>query len=86
MYYVYVLQSEKNKEKLYIGTTDDLRRRLVEHNSSKNYSTKTDKPYRIVYYEVYLSKTDALDRECKLKHHGSVIGHLKRRIKRSLSV
>ena len=85
MYYVYVLQSENNKAKIYVGNTDDLKRRLAEHNSGKNYSTHADRPYRIVYYEVYLSKHDALDRENKLKHHGSVIGYLKRRIKRSLS-
>jgi predicted GIY-YIG superfamily endonuclease len=37
-----------------------------------------------IYYEAYLNREDALDREHKLKHHGSVIGHLKRRLKNSL--
>ena len=85
MYYVYVLQSERDKNKIYVGNTDDLKRRLTEHNSGKSYSTKQEKPYRIVYYEAYLNKLDALDREQKLKHHGSVIGHLKRRISRSFA-
>ena len=80
MQYIYVLQSQINKDKIYVGNTDDLKRRLIEHNNGKNFSTKKDKPYRIVYYEAYLSKLDALDRERKLKHHGSVIGHLKKRI------
>jgi putative endonuclease len=83
MHYLYILQSDKNK--IYVGNTDDLKRRLVEHNSGQNYSTKEDKPFRIVYYEAYLNKQDALDREHKLKHHGSVIGHFKKRIKRSLA-
>ncbi len=83
MYCVYVLQSESNKDKIYVGYTDDLKRRLAEHNSGKNYSTRNNAPYRIVYYEAYLNKLDVIDRENKLKHHGSVIGHLKRRIKRS---
>ncbi len=85
MYCVYVLQSESSKDKIYLGYTDDLERRLAEHNSGKNYSTRNDKPYRIVYYEAYLNKLDAIDRENKLKHHGSVTGHLKKRIKRSLT-
>ncbi len=85
MYCVYVLQSESSKDKIYIGSTDDLKRRLNEHNSGKNYSTRNGKPYKIVYYETFLNKLDALDRERKLKHHGSVIGHLKKRIKRSLN-
>ncbi len=85
MHYMYVLQSLMNKDKIYIGNTDNLERRLNEHNSGKNSSTKNDKPYRIVYYESYLCKEDALIREQKLKHHGSVIGHLKRRIGGSLN-
>lgn len=86
MQYIYVLQSQINKDKIYVGNTDDLKRRLSEHNNGKNPSTKKDKPYRIVYYEAYLNKLDALDRERKLKHHSSVIGHLKKRIIRSLQV
>ena len=39
----------------------------------------------LVYYEAYLDKQDALDRENKLKHHGSVIGHLKKRLTKELS-
>ncbi|MFC1593898.1 GIY-YIG nuclease family protein [Candidatus Omnitrophota bacterium] len=85
MHYVYVLQSEKEKAKIYVGNTGELDRRLAQHNYGKVYATKQYRPYRIVYYEAYLDRHDALDRELKLKHHGSVIGHLKRRIKRSLA-
>ena len=85
MHYVYVLQSKNYKTKLYIGNTNDLKRRLDEHNNGNNYSTNKYKPFRVVYYEAYLNREDALERENKLKHHGSVIGHLKRRIKRSLT-
>ena len=84
MQHVYILQSKRHKEKIYIGNTDDVNIRLNEHNSGKNYSTKLYKPYRIVYYEAYLNRLDALNREHKLKHHGIVIGHLKRIIERSL--
>jgi len=74
MHYVYLLQSELKKDKIYVGTTGDLERRLREHNSGGTYTTKWHQPYRIVYYEAYLDKQDALERERKLKHHGSVIG------------
>jgi len=43
MFYVYVLESKKEKE-LYIGFTTDLRRRIAEHNSGKNKSTKPYTP------------------------------------------
>ena len=77
MFYVYVIKSLKHSF-IYVGSTNDLRRRFQEHNSSKEISTKAYAPFRLVYYEAYTDRLDALDRERKLKHHGSVIGHLKR--------
>ena len=83
MYYVYLLKSE-DKNFFYIGSTDDLKRRFVEHNLGENISTKHYAPFKLIYYEAYLSKKDALVRENKLKHHGAAIGHLKKRVKNSL--
>jgi len=83
MYYVYFIKS-LNRDFFYVGITDDLRRRMREHNSRKEISTKYYAPFKLIYYEAYRSKKDALIREKKLKHHGAVIGHLKKRIKYSL--
>ena len=83
MYYVYFIKS-LNRDFFYVGITDDLRRRMREHNSRKEISTKYYAPFKLIYYESYRSKKDALIREKKLKHHGAVIGHLKKRIKYSL--
>ncbi len=84
MYYVYLLRSNDH-EFIYIGSTPDLKRRILEHDRGEVKSTKFYRPLKLVYYEAYTDKLDALNRECKLKHHGSVIGHLKKRLKRSLS-
>jgi putative endonuclease len=62
MHYVYVLLSLKD-EKFYIGFTNDLERRLKEHNSGKNISTKSRLPLKLFYYEAHLSKKDAARRE-----------------------
>jgi putative endonuclease len=83
MYYVYFIKSI-NKKFSYVGYTDDLQRRFKEHNTSKVLSTKSYAPFKLIYYEAYCNKKDALIREHLLKHHGSAIGHLKRRIKYSL--
>ncbi|MFH1363389.1 MAG: GIY-YIG nuclease family protein [Candidatus Omnitrophota bacterium] len=83
MHYVYVLQSE-NSEYIYVGSTNDLERRVKEHNKGQNYATKKYIPLKLVYYEAYLDKKDASNREHKLKHHGSAIGHLKKRLFNSL--
>lgn len=66
MFYVYILQSEKDKE-LYTGYTNDLRRRMYEHNAGKNTSTHYRLPLKLIYYEAYLDKKDALGRELFLK-------------------
>lgn len=61
-YYVYVLQSLK-LDWIYVGSTSDLRQRFKSHNSGENLSTKGYKPFKLIFYEAYLSKKDALRRE-----------------------
>jgi len=82
MFYVYFLQSESGK--IYYGSTNDLRRRLEEHNDGKSYSTRGHH-WKLVYCEAYLVKKDAREREKKLKYHGQALAHLKRRIRNSLT-
>ena len=84
MYYVYVLKS-KVKNYLYIGSTSDLKHRFKEHNSGTEKSTKLYYTFKLVYYEAYVSKTDALIREHALKHHGGTIKALKDRISNSMN-
>lgn len=83
MFYVYVLKSESDG-KLYIGSTNDLRRRLLEHNSGKARSTKARAPFQLRYYEAYHNEADARSREFSLKKDGKALGQLKRRTSKSL--
>jgi len=85
MFYVYILKSHKD-ENLYIGYTNNLKRRLAEHNSGLNRSTKPRRPLDLVYYEAYRSPADAEQREFRLKHSAGATTALKRRIKESLRV
>ncbi|HPN54566.1 MAG TPA: GIY-YIG nuclease family protein [Candidatus Moranbacteria bacterium] len=66
MFYIYVLESLKNK-KLYFGYTKDLKKRIEEHNSGENFSTKPYAPWKLIYYEACLEKDDATRRENYLK-------------------
>ncbi len=66
MYYVYVLKSEKN-DRLYTGSTAELERRLIEHNSGKSKYTRLTRPFKLVYYEKTSSRADAVKREKYLK-------------------
>ncbi len=66
MYTVYVLKSIKNGQR-YVGYTSDLQRRLKEHNSGQNISTKGHIPYKLMYTEEYKTLAEALKREHFLK-------------------
>ena len=66
MYYVYVLRSI-NFERNYIGFTSNIENRLKQHNSGKTPSTKPYKPWRLLFYETFLIREDALKREKFLK-------------------
>ena len=66
MCYTYVLRSEKDS-RLYTGSTNDLRKRLCEHNSGRVTSTKNRGPFELIYYEASLDEQDARAREKYLK-------------------
>jgi predicted GIY-YIG superfamily endonuclease len=75
MYYTYIIKN-KITDKLYIGSTNDLKRRFVEHQKRI--------PSILVYYEAFVSEDDARIREKRLKYFGKAYQELKQRIKNSL--
>ena len=83
MFYTYIIKSLRDK-KLYIGYTSNLKERLREHNSKLNKSTKSRIPFKIIYYESYVSRDDAVKREHNLKLRARALRQLKLRIKKSL--
>ncbi|MFH1868962.1 MAG: GIY-YIG nuclease family protein [Candidatus Omnitrophota bacterium] len=85
MYYVYVLKSSKDNM-LYTGSTNNLKRRLKEHNKGLVYSTKSRRPFNLVYYEAYSSEKDARKRESNLKLRSRAFTQLKRRIQECIYV
>ena len=84
MYFVYLIV-EKNTAKKYIGITNDLQRRLKQHNdgSGAKYTRKGD--WLLVYYEAFLSKQDATMREYKLKNDGRNRRFLYQRAEKSIT-
>ncbi|NCO44703.1 GIY-YIG nuclease family protein [Candidatus Wolfebacteria bacterium] len=62
MYFVYILRSRKDNN-VYIGITSDIERRLKQHNSGKNLSTKYRTPFDLIYSEKTENRVDARNRE-----------------------
>ncbi|MEK7197956.1 MAG: GIY-YIG nuclease family protein [Patescibacteria group bacterium] len=82
-YYVYVLKSVKDGS-IYVGANHDLRARFLLHNKGRVHSTRSKMPWKIVYYEAFISKEDAFSREASLKLHAQGLRRLKERLQNSL--
>ena len=66
MYFVYAIQSEKDK-RIYVGMCADVAVRLKEHNAGKTKSTKGFKPWKLIYKEELADRLSARKREIYLK-------------------
>jgi putative endonuclease len=67
MYYVYCIESEADCVRRYIGFTENLRQRLLDHNRGCNPSTASFTPWKLRGYLAFDRKTDALEFERYLK-------------------
>ncbi len=68
MWHVYILKSEKI-DRFYTGYTENLERRLKEHNHGKTCSLKAYLPLRIIYSEEFPTKQEAFRRELQIKKY-----------------
>jgi len=70
MYYTYILQSESSGQ-FYIGSTEDLERRVAQHNALQYTGSKTTKrfqgPWKLVHAEPFPSRSQAVVRERQIK-------------------
>ncbi len=65
-FFVYAIKSLV-KTYIYVGLTNSIERRINEHNSGKNRSTKSYKPFKIIYSEKFETRKEARKREIYLK-------------------
>ena len=82
MHYIYILQSKKD-HKFYTGVTNDLKRRMKQHQSGTVRSTWNRRPLELIYYEACLNEDDAKQRELYLKS-GMGKKYIRNRLKRYL--
>lgn len=66
-YYVYVLQSQKVEDRLYVGYSENYCDRLKQHNKGEVRSSKFYRLLKLIFLEVYVNKKDVKRRERYLK-------------------
>ena len=69
MHYAYILRSIHLPEQTYIGSTADLKTRLVDHNMGRSSHTAKYRPWKIAFYAAFPDKQRALEFEAYLKSH-----------------
>jgi len=65
-HFLYILFSE-TRDRFYIGSCANIESRLIRHNAGATPSTKTGRPWEVVYSEQFDSKAEALKRENYIK-------------------
>jgi putative endonuclease len=65
-FFVYILQSMKDFS-FYIGQTNDLDSRMSKHSEGMSKYTASKTPWRLVYFEMFTSRSEAIAREKQLK-------------------
>ena len=66
MFYVYVIKSQL-RNYIYVGMTNNFQRRIKQHNSGENSTTKAYSPFDLVFGEEYNTRAEAREREKYLK-------------------
>jgi putative endonuclease len=66
LFFVYIIQSKKDGS-YYTGQCDDLDCRLSKHNDAWGTYSSTKMPWKLVYFETYASRSEALIREKQIK-------------------
>ena len=66
MFSTYILQS-KSTGKYYIGSTQEVQKRLAQHNQGKSKSTRYGRPWELKYKKDFLTRSEAVRYEKYLK-------------------
>jgi predicted GIY-YIG superfamily endonuclease len=64
---VYILESVHAPAQKYVGSTDDLKRRIADHNTGKSTHTAKHRPWNLVCYQAFADERRAIAFERYLK-------------------
>ena len=76
-YYVYMLKSKSIKVVTYVGYTNNLRKRIILHNSGNGAKFTRGRKWVLIYKEKYNSKSEAISREYYIKNNRSLRNKIK---------
>ena len=69
MFYIYIIHSAK-LQRYYVGSTENVEKRLQEHNAGKSKSTRAGLPWALIHTESLATRSEAILQERKIKARG----------------
>ena len=80
-YYVYMLKSHGLKSVTYVGYSKDIKKRLALHNSGKGAKFTRGRTWKLIYKEIFKSKSKAISREYYIKKNRALRNNIKNKHK-----
>ena len=80
-YYVYMLKSKGLKPVTYVGYTKDIKKRITLHNSGKGAKFTRGRSWKLIYKEIFKSKSKAISREYYIKKNRTFRDNMKKNYK-----
>ena len=80
-FYVYMLKSKSIRPITYVGYTNDLKKRIVLHNSGKGAKFTRGRKWMLIYKEKFKSKSEAISREYYIKKNRTIRNKIKNKYK-----
>ena len=81
IYHVYMLKSLGKHPVTYVGYTNNLKKRITLHNSSKGAKFTKGRKWKLIYKEKYNSKKEAISREYYIKKNRAFRNKIKENLK-----
>ena len=80
-YYVYMLKSQGVKSVTYVGYAKDIKQRIALHNSGKGAKFTRGRTWKLIYKEIFKSKSKAISREYYIKKNRTLRNKIKNKNK-----
>ena len=79
IYHVYMLKSLGKKPVTYVGYTNNLKKRVIQHNTGKGAKFTRGRKWKLIYKENFNSKKEAISREYYIKNNRTLRQKLKKK-------
>ena len=80
-FYVYMLKAKSKKDLTYVGFTNNLKNRIIRHNTGKGAKFTRGRKWKLIYMEKYKTKKEAISREYYIKKNRVLRNKIKKKYK-----